>query len=71
MTRYIALLRKSTPLAGVCPACDSVMDDTGCRIGDHFVSSDPARSHGIAQVVEVFCEGTPTLPVYECPVCLP
>jgi len=47
------------------------MDDTGCRIGDHFVSSDPARSHGIAQVVEVFCEGTPTLPVYECPVCLP
>jgi hypothetical protein len=70
VTRYIALLRDSVPLAGVCPACNGVMDETGCRIGDHFVSSDPVRSHGIAQVVEVFCEGTPTLPVRECPGCL-
>ena len=69
MTRYVALLRDPAPLGGVCPACDQVMDESGCRIGDHLISRDPARSRGIAQVVEVFCEGTPTGPVRACPAC--
>ncbi len=68
-TRYVALLRSPAPLAGICPACDRIMDESGCRIGDSFVSHDPARSHGIARVVEVFCEGTPTVPVQACPAC--
>ena len=67
MTRYVALIRDFTPLAGVCPACAGIMDDTGCLIGDHVVSREPARSCGVAQIVEVFCKGVPTFPVYECP----
>jgi len=43
------------------------MDDTGCLIGDHVVSREPARSCGVAQIVEVFCKGVPIFPVYECP----
>jgi hypothetical protein len=39
------------------------MDESGCRIGDHFVGSSPS---GISQVIEVFCEGTP---IMECPAC--
>lgn len=67
--RYVALLRSPAPLGGVCPACHGIMDETGCRIGDHFVSRDPVRTRGIARVVEVFCHGTPTGPVRECPAC--
>jgi hypothetical protein len=66
MTRYVALLRDPEPLGGICPACDGVMDETGCRIGDHFVGASPA---GISQVVEVFCHGTPAAPVVDCPAC--
>ena len=68
MTRYVALLRDPAPLGGICPACDAVMDESGCRIGDHLRGTSPA---GITQVVEVFCEGTPTVPVQECPACCP
>lgn len=66
MTRFVALLRSSAPLGGICPACERIMDESGCRIGDHFVGSSPS---GIRQVVEVFCAGTPTTPIVECPVC--
>ena len=48
MSRYVALIRDLAPLAGVCPACGGIMDDTGCRIGDHVVSRKPARSCGVA-----------------------
>ncbi len=68
MTRYVALLRDPAPLRGICPACDSVMDESGCRIGDHFRGTSPL---GITQVVEVFCNGTPSRPVVECPACRP
>lgn len=64
MTRYIALLRDPAPLHGFCPACDQVMDESGCRIGDHVRGTSPS---GISQVVEVFCEGIPTGRVVECP----
>lgn len=67
--RYVALLRDPAPLGGRCPACDGIMDESRCRIGDHFVSRDVTRSRGIARAVEVFCEGTPTVPVQECPAC--
>jgi hypothetical protein len=66
--RYVALLRDPAPLGGICPACDQVMDVSGCRVGDHFVGTSPS---GISQVIEVFCEGTPSVPVNECPVCTP
>ena len=66
MTRYIAVLPTDEPLGGICPACDGYMDETGCRIGDHFVGTSAS---GISQVVEVFCEGTPTIAAQECPAC--
>ena len=70
MTRYVALLRSSAPLGGVCPACEHVMDETGCRIGDRFgVRPEARRRTGVGQVVEVWCAGTPTAPVRPCPVC--
>jgi hypothetical protein len=65
-TRYVALLASRAPLGGICPACDAVMDESGCRIGDHFVGTSP---NGISQVIEVFCAGTPTTPITECPAC--
>jgi hypothetical protein len=66
VTRYVALLRSPAPLGGICPACDGVMDETGCRIGDHFRGTSPS---GTRQVVEVFCQGTPIVPVEACPAC--
>jgi hypothetical protein len=66
VTRYIALLRSQAPLGGICPVCDGVMDERGCRIGDHLVGTSPS---GICQVVEVWCAGAPTTAVTECPVC--
>ena len=67
MTRFVALLGEPLPLGGACPACDQIMDESGCRIGERALVDDPAR--GIAQVVEVFCHGTPTLPRVPCPSC--
>ncbi len=64
--RLVALLTSAAPLRGICPACEQVMDESGCRVGDHFVGTSPL---GISQVVEVFCEGTPTGPVQHCPAC--
>ncbi len=69
MTRVVAVLRSADPLGGVCPACDAVMDESGCRLGDDLASRDPARTRGIARVVEVFCKGTPVFPIVECPAC--
>lgn len=69
MTRYIALLRDPGPLRGLCPACDQVMDESGCRIGDHLVSRDPDQTRGVAHIVEVFCHGAPTVPTVTCPAC--
>jgi len=70
MTRYVALLYSPTPLGGRCPSCEELMDESGCRLGDHYQVRPAARRRtGIAQVVEVFCEGTPTAPVRECPCC--
>jgi hypothetical protein len=66
VTRYVALLCHPRPLGGICPACEGVMDQSGCRIGDHARGTSPS---GIRQVVEVFCAGTPTAPVTECPLC--
>jgi hypothetical protein len=69
MERYVALLPTLEPLAGQCPACDGIMDETRCRIGKHLISRDVVRSRGIAQVVEVFCTGAPTTPPIACPAC--
>ncbi len=69
MTRFVALLRDPAPLRGLCPACESVMDESGCRMGDHLVSRDPARTRGIAHIVEVFCHGVPSVPIAPCPAC--
>ena len=66
VTRLIALLRSRAPLRGFCPACEQPMDESGCRIGDHFIGTSPS---GVSQVVEVFCQGTPTIPVVDCPAC--
>ena len=72
MTRFVAFLSSSEPLHGRCPACDGLMDETACRIGDHFIVKPGARGRtGIGQIVEVFCEGTPSVPVQECPACAP
>ena len=70
MTRFIALLRDPAPLGGICPACDGVMDESGCRITRHAISKDLALTHGVAQVVEVFCLGSPTGPIVTCPSCV-
>lgn len=43
VTRYIALLRDPAPLSGRCPACEGVTDETGCRLGDHFIVKPAAR----------------------------
>ena len=66
MTRFVALLHSPAPLGGICPVCDQIMDESGCRIGDHCIGTSPS---GISQVVEVFCTGMPTVPVRECPAC--
>jgi hypothetical protein len=71
VTRIIAILASPAALGGICPSCDQVMDETGCRIVDHFLVTPAARQRtGIGQIVEVFCEGTPTHPVHECPCCV-
>src|SRR5436189_130430 len=50
--RYVVLLRTAAPLGGRCPACDGVMDATGCRIGDHRrVDRAAPRRTGLAQIV--------------------
>jgi hypothetical protein len=69
VTRFITLLRDPAPLAGICPACERIMDEAGCRIGDNFVTPDLTRTKGIGRVVEVFCTGAPTAPVVPCPAC--
>ena len=69
MTRYVALLRDPAPLGGVCPACEHIMDESGCRIGAHRVSVDPRLTRGIAQAIEVFCLGAPAAPIIACPSC--
>jgi hypothetical protein len=69
VTRYVVLLREAAPLRGCCPACDSVMDASGCRIGDDVRTHDPDQTRGITRVVEVFCKGHPTAPIVECPAC--
>lgn len=69
MMRLVALLPTASPLGGICPACDTVMDESGCRLGEDLLSRDPGRTRGIARVVEVFCAGTPSLPIMECPAC--
>ena len=72
MIRYVALLADPAPLGGICPACGGTMAETACRIGEHFIVKPGARGRtGIAQVVEVFCNGIPTVPVQECPACAP
>jgi hypothetical protein len=68
--RYVALLRDPEQLHGYCPACDRPLDEGGCRLGEHFIVKPPARRRtGIAQIVEVFCEGAPTIPISPCPAC--
>lgn len=70
MTRYIALLRAAGPLGGLCPACERPLDDGGCRIAQRLVSLDPGQTRGIAQIIEVWCSGMPTMPMVECPNCV-
>jgi len=70
VTRFVALLRDPRPLGGICPACDAVMDESGCRLGVHYgVKPAAVARTGVAQIVEVFCQGEPTVPVQECPAC--
>ena len=67
--RYVALLRDSAPLGGICPSCSGVMDESGCRITRHAISQDPALTYGVAQAIEVLCAGTPSAPIVACPGC--
>lgn len=68
--RHFVLFASLARPAGRCPACDGVMDETGCRIGDYFFLKPHARARtGIAQIIEVFCEATPTARAVECPAC--
>lgn len=68
--RFIAFLRSPARLAGRCPACEEPMDESGCRIAAHWhVKAAARRRTGIAQVVEVFCNRTPTGEIVECPAC--
>ena len=69
-TRYVVLLPNLDPLAGVCPACDGIMDDSGCRIGVSYGVRPAARRRtGIGHFVEVFCRGVPAHPIRPCPAC--
>ena len=69
MTRFIILLKRVTPLRGLCPACDQVMDDSGCRVTKAAdVTHDPNRT-GIRLVLEVECVGSPVYPFAACPCC--
>jgi hypothetical protein len=67
--RFIALPGDAGPLGVLCPVCERPMDDSGCRIGEHRVRRDPEQTRGIAQITEVFCTGTPTMPAGACPSC--
>ena len=69
VTRYVVALRSSASLAGVCPACAQILDESGCRLGEQFVSPDPGLTHGVGRIVEVFCSGAPAGPVIACASC--
>ncbi len=67
--RFVVLLWDPAPLGGICPACERIMDESGCRLGQNFLTPDLAQTHGIGRVVETFCTGAPTAPVVTCPAC--
>lgn len=67
--RYVVLRSSAAPLGGRCPVCRGVLDETGCRLGEQRVSRDPARTHGVTRIVEVFCTGVPVGPVAPCACC--
>jgi hypothetical protein len=72
MARVIVILGEVAPFAGLCPVCDGVMDDSGCRIGpwgDRQVRPAARARTGIARVVEMECLGRPAHPVAPCPSC--
>lgn len=64
-----ALMFNRQRLRGRCPACEGIMDVTGCRItyaGD--IVKDPLNT-GIRRVYTVDCLGEPTGPTLPCPCC--
>lgn len=69
MKRFVALLREPIP-PGTCPACDGILDDSGCRLGNRVVLDDEVRREtGWTVAVETFCECDPVHPVRGCPAC--
>ncbi len=69
-TRYFVLLSSSRTFDGVCPACEQVMDDGGCRLGSSYgVQATVQRRTGIRGIVEVYCQGVPAHPIHPCPAC--
>jgi hypothetical protein len=68
--RIFAILRTIKPLAGRCPACELPLDALGCRIVSRTNAPRAIRRRtGIAEMVEVLCNGAPAQPVAACPCC--
>ena len=68
-TRYVVVLASPVP-SGVCPVCNQIMDDGGCRLGARYSVTAAARCRtGIRRIVEVFCRGVPAHPIRPCPAC--
>lgn len=65
--RFHVLFAHRRPLRGRCPACEAVMDDTGCCLVG-AVDLAPNR-YGVRRVVTVLCTGTPSGPLRACPGC--
>lgn len=71
-TRYFVLLPIGvTAEPGLCPACDLIMDDSGCRLRhDWRVRPEAQQTTGLSRVMEVLCRGrVPAHPVVPCPAC--
>jgi hypothetical protein len=68
--RIFAMLRTIKPLAGRCPSCELAQDALGCRIVERRKTTRAERRRsGVAEVIEVLCNGAPTAPVGPCPCC--
>lgn len=77
--RLLAILPGLDPLRGICPACDGLMDETGCRIGAHrafrvsagftYREAPGWRGVKVGQLVEVFCTAPPVDRLEPCPCC--
>jgi hypothetical protein len=47
----------AAPLAGICPSCNRVMDESGCRVQDPVALTTLAHDLGVGRIYEVWCYG--------------